>query len=102
MAMLTVVGVFQTPASAYEAVDELKSIRIQKKKINLLVPGDPEKAVKEIPTTEAEQPGMGAAVGGVVGGAFGAAAGVSLGSREHASARGWTNHCNRNSWRGHS
>ena len=77
--MLTVVGVFQTPASAYEAVDKLKSIRIKKEKINLLVPGDPEKAVKEIPTTEAEQPGMGAAVGGVVGGAFGAAAGVSLG-----------------------
>ena len=41
--MLTVVGVFQTPASAYEAVDQLKSIRIKEEKINLLVPGDPER-----------------------------------------------------------
>jgi hypothetical protein len=77
--MLTVVGVFQMSAPAYEAVTALKSKGIRSDRITLLVPGDPAAAARQIRTTEAEPPGMGAALGGVVGGTCGASAGIGLG-----------------------
>jgi hypothetical protein len=49
--------------------------------LSVLTPQSPETEVHtRIPTTEAEQPGVGKAVGGVVGGVFGATAGMGLGA----------------------
>lgn len=47
--------------------------------INLLLPGSPEQEIHSIPTSETEQPGVGAAIGGVVGAALGMAGGFELG-----------------------
>jgi hypothetical protein len=43
------------------------------------MPGEPEREVARVPTTEAEQPGIGRAIGAVVGGAAGATTGIQLG-----------------------
>lgn len=73
--MQVAVGVFQHLKDANKALEDLQSKGVKKDRITLLTPGDPKSAVDEIPTTEGEQHGMGAALGGVVG----ASAGVGLG-----------------------
>jgi hypothetical protein len=58
----------------------LGSASIPDDHISFLTPVASEKELEAVPTTEAEQPGMGGAIGGVIGGAVGAASGMSLGT----------------------
>lgn len=78
--MEPVVGIFSTRTEAENAIRQLQSAGIPSRQINLLTPGSSKKDLAGVPTTDAEQPGMGEAIGGVVGGAVGAAGGLSLGT----------------------
>ena len=78
--MDTVVGIFNTRADAEVAVGHLKSAGVSDDRISLLTPGDSEERLKTVPTTEAEPPGVGEAIGAVVGGSIGVAGGLSLGA----------------------
>ena len=78
--MEPVVGIFSTRAAAENAIRQLQSAGIASNRINLLTPKSSEADIASVPTTDAEQPGMGEAIGGVVGGAVGAAGGLSLGT----------------------
>jgi hypothetical protein len=69
--MKATVGLFPSRALAERAVHELRGAGIPSERIIMLTPTAPD-AVAAVPTTDAESPGMGAAVGGVVGGAVGA------------------------------
>ncbi len=80
--METVVGVFVSRAGAERAVRNLSSIGISK--VSVLTPGASERHLKAVPTTEAEQPGMGKALGGLVGGAVGVAGGIDVASAASA------------------
>jgi hypothetical protein len=76
--MITVAGVFRSRQRAARAAQELPQAGLQN--INLLTPGSADLQVDSVPTSDAEQPGMGKAVGGVVGGALGVAGGLGLGT----------------------
>jgi hypothetical protein len=78
--MKTTVGIFKDRANAERAVEQLRSIGIADRNIDLLMPGDTKTDVSDVQTTETEQPGMGKAMGGVVGAALGTAGGMSLGA----------------------
>src|ERR1044071_6505138 len=78
--MKTTVGIFSSRANAERAVERLRSIGISDNRISFLTPGDTEKKLEAVATTDTEQPGMGKAIGGVVGGALGTASGMSLGA----------------------
>ncbi len=79
--MRTVAGIFQSPADAERAVDNIRTSGIAGERISLLAPGTSARALNEdVPTTETEQPGMGKALGGTVGGAMGVASGATLGA----------------------
>ena len=69
------VGIFFDRASAERAVGNLKAGGLSPKSIHVLVP-DSEPLVAKMPMSEAEQPGMGKAIGGVIGGAVGVASGA--------------------------
>jgi len=73
----SIVGIFVDRASAERAVGNLRAVGISTKSIHVLVPGTSEPLVSRMPTSEAEQPGMGKAIGGVIGGAVGVASGAS-------------------------
>ena len=77
--MKTVSGVFRSFSAAYNATEKLMNAGFQHKQITLLCPGSSEESFHAVPTTNSEQPGMGAAVGALVGGALGAAGGLELG-----------------------
>jgi len=76
--MITVAGIFSSPRRAERAAAALRRTGLTN--LNLLLPGATEAQVAAVPTSETEQPGMGAAVGSVVGGALGIAGGLGLGS----------------------
>jgi hypothetical protein len=76
--MSTVTGVFDSAQGAKGAAASLRRMGLSN--INLLFPSATEEQVEAVPTSEGEQPGMGAAVGGLVGGAIGAAGGLGLGT----------------------
>ena len=79
--MKTVAGIFNARADAERAVERLRALGVAEANISLLTPGTtPEELDARVPTTETEQPGMGAALGGTVGGALGVAGGLHLGS----------------------
>lgn len=78
--MNTVVGVFRDHAAAVQAAGFLHSRGAPHDRLTVLAPGSGERAIHAIPTTEAEPPGIGRALGGVVGGATGAAAGIQAGA----------------------
>jgi hypothetical protein len=84
--MTPTVGIFVDRASAERAVGNLRAVGISTKSINVLVPGTSEPLVSRVLTSEAEQPGMGKAIGGVIGGAVGVATGAELGAAAAASA----------------
>src|SRR2546428_12479185 len=71
--MTPIVGIFVDRASAERAVGNLRAVGISTRSIHVLVPGTSEPLVSRVPTSEAEQPGMGKAIGGVIGGAVGVA-----------------------------
>jgi hypothetical protein len=73
--METVVGVFELAEDAERAAAALRRAGIPMDHVNVLRPGLSEPEIHAVPTTDTEQPGMGAAAGGVVGGATGASMG---------------------------
>lgn len=79
--MTTVTGIFNSRVDAERAIENLRSANVSEERINLLAPGaSTEEIERAVPTTETEQPGMGAALGGTVGGALGVAGGMHLGA----------------------
>jgi hypothetical protein len=74
--MYPVVGVFAVRADAERFVENVDAVGLGRDRLDVFVPSDPRMA--EVPTTDAEQPGLGAAIGGVVGGATGAFAGLGV------------------------
>src|SRR4030081_1269615 len=84
--MTPTVGIFVDRASAERAVGNLRAVGISTKSINMLVPGTSEPLVSRVLTSEAEQPGMGKAIGGVIGGAVGGATGADRGGAAAGSA----------------
>jgi|SRR5947209_7487345 len=78
--MSTVAGIFNSRADAERAVGRLREAGVAEDRISLLTPGTTQEQLDEVPTTETEQPGMGAALGGTVGGALGVAGGLHLGA----------------------
>lgn len=77
--MKAVVAILTSRLDAELTTERLRKAGIAGENIWLLTPHDSPNIVADVPTTETEQPGMGAAMGGVVGGALGAAGGMSLG-----------------------
>ena len=75
--MQTVAAVFENRVDAERAAVDLERIGIPADRVTVLTPGAD---VRQVPTDEGEQPGVGAAIGAVVGGAAGAAAAVPLGA----------------------
>src|SRR5438105_4816086 len=78
--MRVMAGVFASRGDAEHAARKLASLGLPKDRITLLFPGQGKKALKAIPISEAEQPGVGKALGGVVGAATGLAGGFELGA----------------------
>ena len=65
--MEPVVGIFPSPASARRAAHDHIRSGFRADQVELLLPGAHADQTDAIPTEEAEQPGVGSAVGGVVG-----------------------------------
>jgi hypothetical protein len=84
--MRPTIGIFSERAAAESAAASLRTAGLSPKSIRVLVPGRSDDEVAALPTSEAEQPGIGKAVGGVIGGAVGAATGAELGAAAAASA----------------
>lgn len=76
--MNTVVGVFQSRPDAERACAELAPLGIAEHRVNVLTPQMTEGERSQIPTIQAEQPGMGKALGAAVGGAVGLAGGMGV------------------------
>jgi hypothetical protein len=76
--MKAVAGVFMNSELARLAMEELRSIGIGEDRTSLLTPGTSPKELETVPTTEAEQPGIGPTLGAVVGGAAGATGGMHI------------------------
>src|SRR2546426_4503628 len=73
------VGVFRSKANAERAIDRVLMKGVSREKISLLTPQSQDN-VGDVPVSDTEQPGMGAAVGSVVGGALGTAGGYGAGA----------------------
>jgi hypothetical protein len=79
--MESIVGIFNSFADAKRASAMLRSLGIPDNRIALLSPQTTEGEVEaNIPTTDTEQPGVGAALGGTVGAALGVAGGLEAGA----------------------
>jgi hypothetical protein len=76
--MKTTVGIFKTREDASSAVRELQSLGFAGKNLIILYPDHGQSDVEEVPSEDAEQPGMGKAIGSVVGGAAGLGAGAAI------------------------
>jgi hypothetical protein len=75
----SVVGIFGTWQEAAKAANLLRTVGFEGRNVILLSPGASERDVQAaVPTEDAEQPGMGKAIGSVVGGAAGLSAGALL------------------------
>jgi len=76
--MESVVGIFNSLADAKRAAALLRTLGIPENRMTVLSPHTSEAEIEaRVPTTDAEQPGMGTAVGGAVGAAIGAAGGAT-------------------------
>lgn len=78
--MEPVVGIFLDRSAAQRGARGLLSLGLPVDRIDLLLPGADILDTDSVPTEDAEQPGVGQAVGGVVGAATGASAGFGLGA----------------------
>lgn len=77
--MKTVVGIFQTRQEATKAANLLRAVGFEGNNVIILSPGTSDTEVAAtVPTEDAEQPGMGKAIGSVVGGAVGLGAGALI------------------------
>ena len=74
--MIAVAGIFTSRAGVERAIERLRALGIPQDHINGLFPGASTSELDTVPTTDAEQPGMGKVVGGVVGGVTGASGGL--------------------------
>ena len=74
--MESVVGVFRSREDAELAVRGLVDIGLQRERITLLTPQASAAEIEAVPTTEAEPPGIGRALGAVTGAAAGAGGGM--------------------------
>ena len=74
--MESVVGVFRARHEAERAVRELGDLGLSRERITLLTPQASAADVESVPTTEAEPPGIGKAIGAVAGAAAGAGGGI--------------------------
>ena len=72
------VGIFRDRAQTEAAARRLREAGFSGSQIEVLLPGDAALTEKLVETDDAEQPGVGRAVGGVVGGAVGATTGLGL------------------------
>ena len=77
--MKAVAGVFRSQEAAYRAAGKLFESGMARERVSVLTPGGPRR-VESVATTEAEQPGIGQALGGLVGGVVGVAGGLDLGA----------------------
>jgi hypothetical protein len=84
--MTPTIGIFSERTEAERAIANLRAVGVSPKSIRVLVPGASDTEPLNVPTSEAEQPGMGKAIGGVLGGAVGAATGAEIGAAAAASA----------------
>jgi hypothetical protein len=74
--MDAVVGVFPSREAGERTIHRLAELGFTQHQITMLTPHSSEAEVHSVPTTEAEPPGMGRAIGAVTGGAAGAATGI--------------------------
>jgi MFS family permease len=65
--MKTATGVFKSFSEADRAFCDLQAAGIPPSRINVLVPGLPSEVAESVPTTAAEQRGLGKGIGAVVG-----------------------------------
>lgn len=75
-----IVGVFRSRADAENAVRDLRRMGQPEASIVFLTPDAPEQDLSHVPTTNAEEPGIGKTISAVVGGVIGTGAGLGLGS----------------------
>jgi hypothetical protein len=81
MDMPSSTGIFSRFEDAKRAAENIsKTVGISIDQMNLLTPGVDEAELAAVPTTDAEQPGVGKAFGGLLGGALAAAGGMHLGA----------------------
>src|SRR5436190_11124946 len=79
--MESIVGIFNSFVDAQRASAMLLALGIPDNRIAVLSPQTPESEIEaHIPTTDTEQPGVGAALGGTVGAALGVAGGLEAGA----------------------
>lgn len=78
--MEPVVGIFSSRSAATAAAGKLRESGWTPERVQLLFPESSDAKVARVPVEDAEQPGVGKALGGVVGGAAGAAAGLGFGA----------------------
>ncbi|HWC03004.1 MAG TPA: hypothetical protein VHF87_09540 [Methylomirabilota bacterium] len=78
--MQAVVGVARRSTDANRIVESLRELGISDFRLSILAPASSESVLGAIPTTEAEQPGIGGTIGSVVGGAAGTAGGLAVAS----------------------
>src|ERR1700730_7698986 len=75
--MKSVVGIFNSLADAKRGAALLRTVGITEDRITVLSPQTSETQIEEqVPMSDAEQPGMGSAVGGTLGAAIGIAGGM--------------------------
>jgi len=78
--MKPIVGVFKSRSKAEQAVQQLRTIGLERERIDLLSPDAERRKVEAVRTTDTEEPGIGRALGGVVGVSVGGAVGAELGA----------------------
>ena len=78
--MKSVVGIFRTRQEATKAANLIQASGFEGSNVSLLVACSKESDIEAVPTEDAEQPGMGKAIGSVVGGAMGLSAGAIVGN----------------------
>jgi len=74
--MEPVVGIFTSRQGVEHAIERMRALGISQDHLNCLLPGASNAQLETVPTTDAEQPGMGKVLGGVVGGVTGASQGL--------------------------
>ena len=77
--MIAVTGIFKASTDAERAVGRLRTMGIEgERRLNVLTPRSSDREIAQVPTSDTEQPGMGAAVGGVVGTVGGLGVGTAV------------------------
>ena len=84
--MTPTIGIFAERSAVERAVFNLQAVGFSPESIRVLVPNNSTTVASRVPSSEAEQPGIGTAMGGVIGGAVGAAGGAQLGAAAAATA----------------